>query len=201
MKLFARVLSCLAVFSAFCVPHFASATTITFGSLTGVNGSNFTTYTEAGYTVTNSAGQFFVGTVFGDPIPDLYAGPTNGGPTADAIVITKAGGGAFYFDSFDGAATTGATGYEVQGRLLGSIVYDVTGGIANGAGFLTKDPGEELQLVTAVYIGYSIGGSSANLDNIVVSPFVAATPEPSGLVLLATGLVSTATMMRRRMRA
>src|ERR1700682_310009 len=79
----------------------ASATTITFSGLTGANGTPVTTYTEAGFTVTSTLGQFFQGQVFGNPIPSLFAGPAQGGPVNDGLDITRNGGGSFNFASID----------------------------------------------------------------------------------------------------
>ena len=83
----------------------ASATTITFSGLTGANGTPVATYTEGGFTVTTTLGQFFQGQVFGNPIPSLFAGPAQGGPANDTLDVTRNGGGSFNFATVDLAAT------------------------------------------------------------------------------------------------
>src|SRR5262249_43562967 len=82
----------------------ASATTITFSGLTGANVTPVATYTEGGFTVTTTVGQFFQEQNFGNPIPSLLAGPAGGGPVNDALEVFANGGGLFNFVSVDLAA-------------------------------------------------------------------------------------------------
>ena len=69
----------------------ASAATITFSGLTGANGTLLTIpYTEGGFTVNTTAGEFFQAQLFGNPIPSLFATLA----TTDTLDVT---GGSFMF--------------------------------------------------------------------------------------------------------
>src|ERR1700719_2335142 len=109
----------------------ASATTITFSGLTGANGTLVAAYTEGGFTVTTTLGEFFQGQAFGNPIPSLFAGPAQGGPANDALDVTRSGGGSFNFASVDLAANNGDVNFPFTG-FLGGVQQYVFNGVEPG---------------------------------------------------------------------
>jgi hypothetical protein len=176
----------------------ASATTITFSGLNGANGDPFTTYTESGFTVSPTLGSWFQGQVFGNPVPSIVAGPIFGGPANDAVTVTE-GGQRFTFSQLDLATANANTNYNFTGTLLGAPVFSVNDVVSPPQVFNTVLSGVSGDVIDSLVITANIqaGGSSTNIDNIVLTP-VAATPEPTTLGLLATGVGLLGLLRRRR---
>lgn len=197
--------------------HPASATTIDFNSLSGAYESAFTSYTENGFTVATRTGHFYVNNGanpgFGDPAPDIFSADNLSGQTAESVVITQVGGGAFTFTSVDLTSFVVRPSYTLVGMLGSSQVYTLSGLTPTTTtpmmnDFETFNPGVNGQQVTSVVLGFSQVDPSAmagvDLDNFVlngasaVTPVV--TPEPGSVVLLGTGVLSLCGMVRRRLR-
>ena len=188
------LLAAIVFAAASLAPFAASATPIDFATLPGANGDNFTTYTENGFNVTTSAGQFFVGQVYGDPVPDIFGTNT---PATSAITLTRVGGGDFTLDQFALSSNEGATRYTLTGFLGGSevffdknmsVVQDVFAPIAPQATFVVDSVTLQFE---------SFGSTSYNVDNIDVTPI--ATPEPGSIVLLGSGMLGLIAVVRRRL--
>lgn len=176
----------------------ASATTITFGGLSGANGAPFTTYMESGFTVSPTLGSWFQGQLFGNPVPSIFSGPLFGSPATDAITVTEPGQ-RFTFSQLDLAANNGNVNFTFMGTLLGAPVFNVTGDeLANTAVFETESGGVSSDVIDKLVITTNIFGTSTNIDNIVVSTAAVATPEPTTLGMLATGLTLLGLLRRRR---
>lgn len=178
--------------SALTVTSFANAAVVDFDTLSGVNGSAFTSYTENGFTVSTTGG-WNVDKNFGDPLPSIFD-PAG----ADSVtVVSNTGAGLFTFSSTD--LSTAANGwidnYTITGTLGGSTVFSTTGNF--GAGFATYGTGFSADIIDSLTIGFS-GGQDGNIDNIVVNSVAAATPEPASLELLGTGLILVCATVRRR---
>jgi len=176
----------------------ASATTITFSGLTGANGTPVATYTEGGFTVTSTLGQFFQGQLFGNPIPSLFAGPLLGSPMNDVLDVTRNGGGAFTLASVDLAANNGNVNFTFTG-LLGGIQQYIVNGFEPGRppgpfGFDTIINPDATIAIDHLRIALDIFGTSGNVDNIVVI----AVPEPASILLLSSALVGIGVWRRRR---
>jgi hypothetical protein len=167
----------------------ASAATITFSGLAGANGDPLTTpYTEAGFTVNTTAGEFFQAQQFGNPIPSLFAGLIGGGPTTDTLDVT---GGSFTFASVDLAANNGDVDFTFTGSLSGVQKYSVSGvepGRFGPFGFDTISNPDADITIDDLKITLHILGSSGNIDNIVLNSVVSTVPLPAAPPLFATGL-------------
>jgi hypothetical protein len=176
----------------------ATATVITFGGLSGINGSPFTTYTESGFTVSPTLGTWFQGQLFGNPVPSIFSGPQFGSPATDAIAVTE-GGGLFTFGGLDLAANNGSVNFTFTGLRDASTVFSVAGlepGLSGPFAFVTIPGGVAADLIDTLVVTTSILGTSTNIDNIVVTAAVA---EPASVGLLAAGLAFVG-FFRRRLR-
>ncbi|MCW6512639.1 hypothetical protein [Lichenifustis flavocetrariae] len=177
----------------------AHAATVTFNNLGGNNKDIFTSYTENGFTVTNTDGQFFVGTNFGNPVPDIFAGPLFG-PATDSITVTSSSG-LFAFSSLDLSANSGGLEYTVTGSAGGSQVYTYSSGFAKSNAFLSVSSLNSAKVDT-LKITLDVGGTSANIDNLSFN--VSSVPLPAsapmfGAALMALGAVGYG--MKRKAKA
>jgi hypothetical protein len=178
--------------------------TLTFDPLAGfANEAPFTGETEQGFTVTPTAGSFFVGNTYGNPVPSIFAGPV-GSPTVSTILVTAvAAGGTFDFESIDVSSNNGTSGLTIVGTRNGNNVFTETVTAPNAAntGFtFTTINTTNTGLIDAltVTIDPTGGPSSINFDNIHLSTQVAV-PEPSTLAtsVLALGLFGGYRRFRR----
>jgi hypothetical protein len=151
----------------------ASAATITFSGLTGANGTLLTMpYTEGGFTVNTTLGEFFQAQLFGNPIPSLFATLA----TTDTLDVT---GGSFMFASFDLAANSGDVDFTFTGSLSGVQKYSMSGvepGRFGPFDFDTIGNPDAGITIDDLKITLYILGSSGNIDNIVLTPLPAAFP-------------------------
>jgi hypothetical protein len=179
----------------------ASAATITFAGLAGANGAPLTPYMEAGFTVTPNPGSWFEGHVFGNPVPSIVAGPVFGGPLNGAITVTDSVL-PFTFSAIDLATANANTAYTFTGLLLGAPVFNVATTVASPAGvFNTVLSGHSADVIDTLVVTANIGagGTSTNIDNIVVSkvpgPLVGA--GLPGLILAIGALIALARRRRQ----
>lgn len=194
------LISSAAVFLASSLVAHAS-TTIDFNGLSGNNIDLFTAYTESGFTVTNTAGQYLVGQAYGNPGPSLFSGGGFGPPgTGEAsITIIPTNGGTFSFQSADLANDVGLGEYEFLGQNSTGGIREQSGEIYTGistAFFTYASTFPDVQLTSLVI---TESGGEFNVDNIVVTPGPSSvTPEPSTFLLLGTGLLGIAGLAVRR---
>lgn len=173
--------------------------TITFDSLPGSNGDTFTgPYSENGFSVTATAGDWFVAKVFGNPIPDLFAGPI-GSPSLSELTVTKDGGGSFGFRQADFSSNNGRSSLTYKGYLGAALVYTNSQFIPDAIAFNAYLNPDVLTQIDRLVISIDPIGSptSINIDNIVLT--TAAVPEPSTLAIAgAAVLLGVGSRLRRR---
>jgi hypothetical protein len=187
-------------------PGTATAQTIRFDGLPGGVQPPYTGHTEAGFVVT-PIGSWQVGNAFGNPVPSIFARQSNG-PVANAIVISREGGGLFNFLSVDLSSNQApGTTYQFIGRadIVHSFFSQV--GVLDDPNPFTFNtifndrPDTPIEFLT-IWMTHGPNVDTYNLDNVVLravgAPFV--TPEPGAVALLGTGLalVAGATVRRRR---
>jgi hypothetical protein len=175
-----------------------TAAVIEFDGLTGANGDPFTSYTEDGFTVDATAGDWFEAQVFGNPVPSIFAGPI-GSPSLSTIDVTENGGGDFTFASVDFSSNNGTSAYSIEGLLNGVPVFLLTGttGGFPGPWNTVNDGGTTTIDELVITLNPTGGPTSMNLDNINVSP-AAPVPEPSSLLAAMVGLAALGLARRRR---
>jgi hypothetical protein len=160
----------------------ASATTITFSGLPFPTGTLLTAYTEGGFTVTPSFGQFFQDQSRGNPAPSVFAAPAGAG-----VDVTISGGGLFNFASFDTGLADHFVDTHVSGFLSGMQLFSFAL-FVDGGFFTIANPNAGVAIDQLHFV---LDGT-ANLDNIVVN----AVPGPivgaglPGLILASGGLLA-----------
>ncbi len=190
------------------------ATTIGFSNLAGSNLSTFTSYTESGYTVAPTGGQWFEAHVFGSNVPAIFAGPIYN-PVESQISVTYEHGGQFTFQGVDLTSNVaGGTTYTIVGLLTGNTdpVFTETVRIDSINHFETK-LFSNLGLVDHLTITGKPGEhvTSFNIDNIRAGTYHPGScqgqdlnncpvnaPEPTSILLLSAGLVGIEIWRRRR---
>ena len=188
------------------------ATTIGFSNLAGSNLSKFTSYTESGYTVAPTSGQWFEAHVFGSTIPAILAGPIYS-PHESQISVTYEHGGQFIFQGVDLTSNVaGGTTYTIEGLLTGKTdpVFTETVHIYSINHFETKLY-SNLGLVDHLTITGKPGEhvTSFNIDNIRAGKYTDSghcpgytcpvnAPEPTSILLLSAGLAGIGIWRWRR---
>ena len=189
------------------------ATTIGFGNLGGSNLSIFTSYTESGYTVAPTRGQWFEAHVFGSNVPAIFAGPIYN-PVESQISVTYEHGGQFTFQGVDLTSNVaGGTTYTIVGLLTGETdpVFTETVHIYSINHFETK-LFSNLGLVDHLTITGKPGEhvTSFNIDNIRAGKYTDPghcpghtcpepnVPEPASIMLLGAALAGVEVWRRRR---
>lgn len=183
----------------------AMAVTIGFDNLGGLNQSPFTSYTEDGYTVTKTGGNWFVAKVFGNAIPAIYAGPINT-PGVSQITVTD-GGAQFTFQGIDLTSNSAiGTSYLIQGflgGLGGTLVFSpppiVISSINTFEPSLFASGSVDLLTITGTP---GLGVTSFNIDNIRVGEgdVNGTVPEPAPIMLLGAGLAGIGLWRRHSQR-
>lgn len=171
----------------------AHATIITFDGLPGTTGDALAAYTESGFTVTPSIGNWREAHSFGAPLPSLYVADFSGAPFGSLAVT---GPELFTFDSLDLAPDLSGAGFEVRGFKGGLQQFSFSGNEAATGVFHTLLSPSRLAIDTLIIDVSSGGKGSINVDNIGVS----AVPEPQTWSLALMGLVMAGLMARRRHR-
>jgi hypothetical protein len=170
----------------------AAAEIIDFENLPGSNGDAFTgPYVEDGFTVRAAGGDVFEGHQFGNGEPSLVFGSVFGGGFG-AISIT---GGTFTFDGYDVNSFDGTADFSIQGFLGGVSVFNLTG-IQSETGLSFASLGGAAGTIDELNFIFTPGGSSVNIDNIVLNSVAGAVPEPGTWLMMILGFGAIGGAMR-----
>jgi hypothetical protein len=139
---------------------------VTFSGLHGENMDPFnSTYSEAGFDVTPTLGEWNEAHLYGNPTPDIF-----GLSDSAAVEVTAEDHSAFTFTSVDLAdAGDGGASYELQGLLNGVTVFD-TGQTGSLPEFFEKisspNPSDSIDLLRITMFKAE---ATYNIDNIVLN--------------------------------
>ncbi|PWU21673.1 MAG: hypothetical protein C5B50_01140 [Verrucomicrobia bacterium] len=174
---------------------------INFADLGGTNNTRYTGSVEGDFNVTaNTTNWFRDITVYGDPPPSIYDGPTNSPGTA--ILTISDSKGHFTFSSFEYSSNNGQSTYDIQGFLGSVLEYEETGTLIASFppnfGFNSQGIANSTVEIDGLQITVIPGSgvTSINLDNIGVATI----PEPGSLGLLGAGVGVMMALGRGRRR-
>src|SRR5215469_11191273 len=190
----------------------ALANTITFE--TAAVGAFTGPVTENGFTYSKPSGALLINPLPGNPAKDAEGTISGGG----VLKIVSAGGGDFNFNALDFSAFdssgTGSQTLRVEGFLGGSSVGVDQYTLANTKVFNPKYDNWTTELVSVlagksiseldITLNANIAGSGSlfneSIDNVVLTPELAAIPEPSSLALLGLAVMGASSIRLRRRR-
>src|SRR5262245_25373214 len=162
------------ILSPNCTVVSTSSVTITFDSLAS-HGPKFKEYSQAGYTVSPTSGNWDVLTTYGNPLPSIIFNRLAAEPTITADVTVTAGGATFRFSSVDLYSSITTIPHVFIGRLKSTQVFSVAGEEGNTFGsFVTVSNPNALDTIDTLVIRLSNPATPCcpnpvGLDNIVVS--------------------------------
>ena len=196
------------VASALALPALANTITFDTANLGVFTGS----VTEDGFTYSKLSGGLLVDQ-FGNPGRDLEGLSTVGG---GVVKIVSATGGDFNFNALDFSAFdlsgTGSQTLKVEGFLGGSSVGADQYTLANtkvfdpkydnwtteAASVLAGKSISELDITLSASIAGTGSLFNENIDNLVLTPDLAAIPEPASLTILTVAALGASFIRRRR---
>ena len=162
------------ILSPDCTAVSTSSVTITFVGLSS-NGSKFKGYSQSGYTVSPTSGDWEVLATYGNPLPSIIFNRLATQSTITAEVTVTAGGAAFHFGSVDLYSSITTIPHVFIGRLKGTQVFSVAGEEGNTFGsFVTVANPNSSDTIDTLVIRLSnpetpCCPNPVGLDNIVVS--------------------------------
>ncbi|MDO9432589.1 MAG: PEPxxWA-CTERM sorting domain-containing protein [Phenylobacterium sp.] len=189
-----RILPLVAAAVLMAAPMAAQAAVVSFDGLPGANGSVFATYSEDGFTVSKTAGDAFVGQLYGNPLPSIFAGPYYG--SASTSLQITAGGQTFSFQSWDFGANGGPANYSISGFLNNVNIFSSGGALSQGA-IQTLLSGTNL-VFDRLTFDLTSSGTSMNFDNFAGT--ISAVPEPATWAMMIIGFGAVGSMVRTSRR-
>ena len=180
---------------------------IDFNGISGGEGSQFTSYMEDGFTVSDVSNNLLVSQgIYGNPPPGLYFIAQPNQVLTGTVEVTE-GGALFTFNSVDVYSSITAIPYTFTGFLNGNQVYTVSGvtQLAMGNFLTVMNPDSSIAVNTLdISVTNDPGSCCSNpmaLDNINVTQQSATVPEPATLSLFGIGAAAAAAYRRKRGRS
>lgn len=174
----------------------------------GANNTQFTTYTEDGFTVTPGSTIWFNNRVYGAPAPSVQYWRYANDPELVSGLIFTAGGADFTFASVDLYSSVTPIPYFIRGYQDNQVVFSFSGTVPNTFGqFRTVFNPEAARLFDRLYIQIVNpylafpGNNPVGMDNVSLS-IANVVPEPTsfGVAILALTLCAGFARVGSRMR-
>jgi hypothetical protein len=168
----------------------AWATTVDFNGLPGDQGSPFTSFTEAGFTVAAISGSWLVGKNYGHPPPFIFFKH----PIVEGSIEITYDGGTFSFGSLDVYSSVTPVPYVFTGHLNGKTMFTTSGTVPLPYGnFISVSNPHRADLIDTLQVTLSTSIQNAvGVDNIVVNAANSSETKPTSLLLTSVLLVGSA---------